>query len=62
MSAKTAFLWALGVTVVSLVLLFITRGMPSWEQFRNAGIEIFIVAFFVMKFFGGSDKKKGEQR
>ena len=54
MSTKKALIAAVLVTVVSAVLLTITRGIPTVEQATTGCIGMFAVAFVVFKFAGSS--------
>ena len=49
MNTKKALLHALIVTVVSVVLLTITRGIPTEDQLIGGSVIMFLTAFVVMK-------------
>jgi hypothetical protein len=43
---------ALGITVVSCILLTLTRGMPNREHLLQNALEMFVVAFAVLLLYG----------
>ena len=49
MSTRKVFLYALGITVVSILLLTFVHGVPTRDQLLG-GVTMFVVAFIVMKF------------
>lgn len=51
MSIGKALGTALAITLISIVLLTITRGIPTSQQVWQNGSEMFVVAFVVLKFF-----------
>lgn len=51
MSTKKALLYALGTTIVSCVLLTVTRGIPTSQQVLEVGSTMFVIAFVILKFF-----------
>lgn len=53
MSTKKSLLCALGVTIVSCILLTVVRGIPTVQQLTEGGATMFALAFVVLKFFGG---------
>ena len=53
MSTKNALVCSLGVTVVSGVLLTITRGIPTVEQLIGACVGMFVISFIVLRFVAG---------
>ena len=57
MSTTKSLLFAAGITAVSVLALTLTRGIPTLEQVLTGGTTMFVVAFVVMKFWGG-DKKQ----
>lgn len=58
MSTTKALLYALGTTVVSCVLLTITRGIPTSQQVLEGGATMFVIAFVVLKFFNHEATRK----
>ena len=52
-----ALLFAIGITVVSMVALTITMGLPTREQLAGTAVPMFAIAFVVMK-FGGTFVRK----
>ncbi len=52
MNTKKALLYALGVTIVSCVLLTVSRGIPTFSQLTNVALEIFASGFITLKLFG----------
>ena len=56
MSTVKSLLFATGITAVSVVALTITRGLPTLQNLASGAITMFVIAFVVMKFWGG-DKK-----
>jgi hypothetical protein len=56
MSTTKALLFAAGITAVSVVALTITRGLPTLQNLTSGAVTMFVIAFIVMKFWGG-DKK-----
>lgn len=58
MSTKKVLLYALGVTVVSCVLLTVTRGIPTQQQVLEGGATMFAVAFVALRFFSSEGAKK----
>jgi hypothetical protein len=57
MSTMKSFVFATGITAVSVVALTITRGLPTLENLASGAFTMFVVAFLVMKFWGGDTKK-----
>lgn len=57
MNTAKAFLCATGITAVSVVALTITRGLPNLENLASGAVTMFVIAFIVMKFWGGDNKK-----
>ena len=53
MSTKKSLLYASGVTIVSCILLTVTRGIPTVQQLTEGGAAMFVLAFVVLKFFSG---------
>ena len=51
MSTGQAAIWALVVACVSVILLILTRGVPTVQQASRAGLEFAAVAFVVLRFF-----------
>lgn len=50
MNTRKALLCALGVTVVSVILLTTLHGSPTSGQLVGNGVTMFTVAFIVLKF------------
>jgi hypothetical protein len=59
MTTGRALLYSLAITVISAILLTITRGMPTAEQAATSGGEMFLVAFVVLRFFYRPTQTKG---
>lgn len=57
MSTGKSLMYALVVALVSMVLLLLTRGVPTVQQASRAALEFALVAFVVFRFFLG--KKSG---
>ena len=52
MSIIKALLGALGITVVSCVLLTIVKGIPTMSQLIQGGATMLVTSFFALKLFG----------
>jgi hypothetical protein len=57
MSTMKSLVFAAGITAVSVVALIITRGLPTLQNLTSGAVTMFVVAFIVMKFWGGDNKK-----
>lgn len=57
MGIVKSFAAAIAITVVSVVLLTFTRGVPTSEQFVSGSIQMFAVAFIVLVLSGAFRKK-----
>ena len=57
MSTGNSLLFAAGITAVSVAMLTITRGLPTLQNLTSGAITMFVIAFIVMKFWGGDNKK-----
>ena len=57
MSTMKSLVFVTGITAVSVVALTITRGLPTLENFASGAVTMFVIAFLVMKFWGGDNKK-----
>ncbi len=58
MSICKAILYAILITAVSMVLLTVIHGLPTKNQLIEGGTSMFVVAFIVMKYFGGKTTKQ----
>lgn len=56
MSTAKALLFATGIAAVSVVVLTIMKGLPTLQNLASGAVTMFVIAFIVMKFWGG-DKK-----
>jgi len=57
MSTAKSLVFATGITAVSCVALTITRGLPTLQNLTSGAITMFVVAFIVMKLWGGEPKR-----
>jgi hypothetical protein len=57
MSTAKSLLFAAGITAVSVVMLTVTRGLPTLQNLASGAVTMFVIAFIVMKFWGGDNKK-----
>ena len=53
MSTGKSLLFAAGITVASVLALFLVKGAPTPPQVTVCGPAMFLMAFIVMKSWGG---------
>jgi len=58
MSTTKSLLLAAGITAVAVFTLTFIMRRPTLEQLSISGITIFTVAFALMKFWSGDNKKE----
>ena len=57
MTTKKVVTYSAGITVVSIVLLTLTKGVPTSEQLIRNGALMFATSFVVFKLIAGAFKK-----
>lgn len=57
MTTKKAAIYSAGITVVSVVLLTLTEGVPTSDQLLRNGASMFAGSFVVLKLIVGAFKR-----